>query len=63
MYMINEHLLILQSSTSDAVYVDGKYSSLVSKKLDRIMSGDEMQTRLKVPDYFEYIVREVNRSV
>lgn len=62
-HIINEHLLILQSSTGDAVYVDSKYSSIASKKPEVIMSADEMRTRLKVPDYFEYVVREVSHNV
>lgn len=62
-YIINEHLLILHCYTGDGVYVDQKYTSIVNKTPAKIMTKQEMQTRLKTPDYFEYSVSEVKYSV
>lgn len=62
-YIINDHLLILQSSTGDAVYVDSYRHGIMSKKPEAVMTDSEMQSVLKIPDYFEYTAREVTHNV
>ncbi len=59
LWIVNEHLLILHCTTDDAVYIDTKYSTIVNRSPDTIMTKQEQKKRLITPDYFEYEVREV----
>ena len=58
-WIINDHLLILHCVTEDAVYIDTRYSSIVNRNPNRIMTKVEQRDRLMIPDYFEYRTRKV----
>lgn len=58
-WIINKRLLILRSVSDDALYVDTKYNSILGRCADNIMTHQEQKGRLRIPDYFEYDVKEV----
>lgn len=55
-WLLNEHLLYLLTVTGDTVYLDKRYNSIVSRKLQ--LSRQEEKTRIRTPDLFEYNVTE-----
>lgn len=57
-WIINEHLLVLQAATGDALYVDKKSASIPEKDPDIYMDKEEQRNRLVVADFFEYKIRE-----
>ena len=57
-WIINEHLLVLQAATGDALYVDKRSASIPEKDPDIYMDKEEQRDRLVVADFFEYKIRE-----
>ena len=58
-WVINDYLLILHAATDDGVYVDNHYLTIVNRSPEFIMSKTEAFSRLEIPDYFGYEVKEV----
>lgn len=56
-WVLNEHFLILRCTTDDAVCIDKRFSSIVNRSPNTIMSKDEQKERIEIPDYFEYKIR------
>lgn len=55
-WIVNEHLLIMNCATGDAVYVDKKMGLIINRSPETYMTKREQQLRLDTPDYFDYTV-------
>lgn len=58
-WLINDHVLLLETVTEDAVSIDKRYLSIVNKKL-KFATRNEEYERIRIPDTFEYELMEEN---
>lgn len=53
-WIVNEHLLILQCATKDGVMLDNQRSTLVNRRPETYLSRKEEYQRVETPDYYLY---------
>ncbi len=62
-WLVSNRLLELRCVTSDGVYIDNRFATIVNKSLGRTISKEAQRRILDIPDYFEYIVKETQAHV